>query len=384
MMTTAKTNPSLFVSTSNDKPKLLTISFASDPSASLGAQLLSHDKGLVEDMFNPAYASILRLVDGETIAKKSGVAIGDAIVAVNGEGFRRLAPEYDESQLEHITAAVNGISLHNNNNNNNNENSGNDDEDAKKQKNRVVSENKNNESYNLLLTKIKSIKKAADPKQPLLLSLERYGWDSKVNAWRRFLIARNGDVAAATKMMTAHTTWKHKTFPIDISDQNVQNVIQSKSVCEIDVPKNDLPPTVYVNFAKLQELDSHEGVVKAFIICTETLLARASDPRFPLTCQFIDLSNVRIASGFRVDILKQVYGAFEPNYPETLSKMVMYPVSKMVASTASMMLNFVNENTRKKFIITDNLEKVCQELGWDKKEVDECGGITQFMHRHEK
>jgi len=49
-----------------------------------------------------------------------------------------------------------------------------------------------------------------------------------------------------------------------------------------------------------------------------------------------------------------------------------------------MMLNFVNENTRKKFIITDNLEKVCQELGWDKKEVDECGGITQFMHRHEK
>uniref|UniRef100_A0A7S4RGF6 PDZ domain-containing protein n=2 Tax=Ditylum brightwellii TaxID=49249 RepID=A0A7S4RGF6_9STRA len=383
MMTTAKTNPSLFVSTSNDKPKLLTISFASDPSASLGAQLLSHDKGLVEDMFNPAYASILRLVDGETIAKKSGVAIGDAIVAVNGEGFRRLAPEYDESQLEHITAAVNGISLHNNNNNNN-ENSGNDDEDAKKQKNRVVSENKNNDSYNLLLTKIKSIKKAADPKQPLLLSLERYGWDSKVNAWRRFLIARNGDVAAATKMMTAHTTWKHKTFPIDISDKNVQNVIQSKSVCEIDVPKNDLPPTVYVNFAKLQELDSHEGVVKAFIICTETLLARASDPRFPLTCQFIDLSNVRIASGFRVDILKQVYGAFEPNYPETLSKMVMYPVSKMVASTASMMLNFVNENTRKKFIITDNLEKVCQELGWDKKEVDECGGITQFMHRHEK
>jgi len=48
------------------------------------------------------------------------------------------------------------------------------------------------------------------------------------------------------------------------------------------------------------------------------------------------------------------------------------------------MLSFVNENTRAKFVITDDLQKVCQELGWDKAEVEECGGVTEFMHKHEK
>jgi hypothetical protein len=49
-----------------------------------------------------------------------------------------------------------------------------------------------------------------------------------------------------------------------------------------------------------------------------------------------------------------------------------------------MLLSFVNEQTQKKFVITDNLDIVCQELGWDKAEVEECGGVTEFMHKHEK
>jgi hypothetical protein len=52
--------------------------------------------------------------------------------------------------------------------------------------------------------------------------------------------------------------------------------------------------------------------------------------------------------------------------------------------TSRMLLSFVNEQTQKKFIITDNLDIVCQELGWDKAEVEECGGVTEFMHKHEK
>jgi NAD-dependent SIR2 family protein deacetylase len=49
-----------------------------------------------------------------------------------------------------------------------------------------------------------------------------------------------------------------------------------------------------------------------------------------------------------------------------------------------MLLSFVNEQTQKKFVITDNLDTVCEELGWDKAEVEECGGVTEFMHKHEK
>jgi NAD-dependent SIR2 family protein deacetylase len=52
--------------------------------------------------------------------------------------------------------------------------------------------------------------------------------------------------------------------------------------------------------------------------------------------------------------------------------------------TSKMLLSFVNEQTQKKFVITDNLDTVCEELGWDKAEVEECGGVTEFMHKHEK
>jgi len=54
------------------------------------------------------------------------------------------------------------------------------------------------------------------------------------------------------------------------------------------------------------------------------------------------------------------------------------------ATTAKTMLSFVNEKTQKKFLITNDLDKVCTELGWNKREVEECGGVTDFMNKHEK
>ena len=54
------------------------------------------------------------------------------------------------------------------------------------------------------------------------------------------------------------------------------------------------------------------------------------------------------------------------------------------ATAARTMLSFVNERTQKKFLITSDLDKVCAELGWNKAEIEECGDITAFMHKHEK
>jgi hypothetical protein len=48
------------------------------------------------------------------------------------------------------------------------------------------------------------------------------------------------------------------------------------------------------------------------------------------------------------------------------------------------MLSFVNENTRKKFIITDDLFVVCKELGWNLKEIEHCGSINSYMKKHLK
>mmetsp|Transcript_7433 Transcript_7433/g.15511 ORF Transcript_7433/g.15511 Transcript_7433/m.15511 type:complete len:146 (-) Transcript_7433:132-569(-) len=127
-----------------------------------------------------------------------------------------------------------------------------------------------------------------------------------------------------------------------------------------------------------------DDVTNAFVMFTERMLRKAKDPRHPKTCQFIDLSDVSITSGFRVESLKKIYSVFEPNYPETLYKMVMYPVSTMLGTTARTLLSFVNEKTQSKFLITNSLDQVCSELGWNKDEVDECGGITDFMAKHEE
>jgi hypothetical protein len=56
----------------------------------------------------------------------------------------------------------------------------------------------------------------------------------------------------------------------------------------------------------------------------------------------------------------------------------------MQAKTARTLLSFVNEKTQKKFLITNELEQVCADLGFNKAEVEECGGVCEYMHKHEK
>jgi hypothetical protein len=197
-------------------------------------------------MFSPGFAQVGRLLDGDTVARKCGVKVGDCIVAVNGQGFRRFAPDYEEDELENLSKDT-----HVPNDNN------------------VLHLGKG-EAYGALLTKIKTIKAAGSP--PLVLSLERYGWDAKVNSWPRFLEARDGNVPAAMKMLQDHEQWKADTFPVDLTRDGVQEVLRLKAVAEIDIEhSNNIPPTVYVNFSKLQTVESisPDDVCKAFIIFTE-------------------------------------------------------------------------------------------------------------------
>ena len=47
------------------------------------------------------------------------------------------------------------------------------------------------------------------------------------------------------------------------------------------------------------------------------------------------------------------------------------------------MLSFINAKTRQKFVITGDMEKACEALGWKPEQVQEAGGMTEFMHSHE-
>lgn len=426
-MTTNNPSP-IFEGHSSERPSLLTISFASDPTASLGVQLASHDNGLTNEMFLPGYASVGGVPDDaagleQTLANKFGVKVGDYIVAVNGEGYRRFPPDFKAEELEDLSAVdtdlinLNSLDLSeegqdgdkedgaaNTNDDvkdDNNESSLIDDDYSYKPNNlqdekcflqgRVIHPNPNNhgEVYDQLLSKIRSIKSARDPNNPLILSFERYMWDSRVHSWSRFLSARKGNVPEAMTMIQGHERWRNDFFPIDLTDTNLQRVLRAHAVSEVDIGEEDKAAVVYIDFSKLQQMvgtdeNSLLNVVQAFVIYTETLLSRSPDPRSPKTSQFIDLTGVNLKQGFRVNLLKKLYRTFEPNYPETLERMVLYPVPKALVSVVNAMLGFVNEHTRKKFVITDDLFVVCKELGWNLKEIEVCGGVRSYMKKHLK
>jgi hypothetical protein len=111
------------------------------------------------------------------------------------------------------------------------------------------------------------------------------------------------------QMQQAHEAWRAATFPIDLTGTELQSILKLRAISEID---SGTFPTVYVNYAKLQSLENEqtpESVVAAFVISTEIVLGNCSDPRNPKSCQLIDLTGVGISTGFRVDILKKVGGA---------------------------------------------------------------------------
>ena len=308
----------IFESTSkNDAAQLIHVSFAQDPTASLGVQLVNCDTAEreTESMFLPGFAVVGRLLEGDSLARQSGVRVGDVLVAVNGTGFRRFAPDLDgyESLTPEVVVTLDHAV--------------------------ASSADGEHQAYHNLLAKLKAVK-AAQGDPPLILTLERHGWDSPAMAWSRFLTARTGQVPAAMQMQQLHQAWRTAKFPIQLDSPGLQQILQCKAVSEIDLVDPTRPPTVYVEYAKLLELQSAgqitpEDVVQAFVIFTERLLAQAPDPRHPSTCQFIDLSGVSVTSGFRVETLKQIYNTFEPNYPETLYKMVIYPVSSIMVSAAA-------------------------------------------------
>lgn len=301
-------------------------------------------------MFAPGFASVATIIadsEVETLAQKAGVKVGDYIVAINGEGFRRFPADFKEEELKDVTEGVDLITfadddVHNDRNDSNSKEESEEEKQEKQAlKDRVITSKKNGESYDALLQKIRSVKSSS---VPLLVSMERYSWDSRVHSWSRFLSARNGNVPQAMTMIQAHERWRNEYFPIDLTSPGLQSVLKAHAVSEIDVAhmnESEVSAAVYIDFAKLQSLRSvdveeHDAltadVIKAFVVYTETLLARAADPRRPKTCQFVDLTGVSLKAGVHAKLLKRLYRTFEPNYPETLEKMVMYPVSKLMVS----------------------------------------------------
>jgi CRAL/TRIO domain len=319
----------LFEGTSRDEGRFFHIQVHSDQN--LGVKLVNCDiPGDPSLQFYPGYALVGGFTDDDNGGGNSSsiyrnvLQKGDIMIAVNGHGFRRFAyrsdsevpldnsstkdptmlttlPEDAHLELDHAVIASDGT------------------------------------AYQQFMEKFKAVKMAGgDP--PLILTVIRYDWNSQCFAWRRFLAARDDNVPAALQLYQAHVTWRHETFPMDISTPGVQTIFDQKAVAQID---SGHVRAVYVNYGSLLQLES-AGMIStmdirnAFVLVTEKLLGAVTgpedDPRYPSVTHLIDVSGVSsyTASAFRTDILKDIYTTFEPNYPETLHKMILYPISSMV------------------------------------------------------
>ena len=110
-MTKSPNQSPIFEGLSLEEPSILSVSFKSDPSASLGVKLSNHDNGLTNEMFLPGYASVGGMLPGKTLAKTCGVQSGDYIVAVNGVGYRRFPPDFNDDELKDVTEGLDLINL---------------------------------------------------------------------------------------------------------------------------------------------------------------------------------------------------------------------------------------------------------------------------------
>lgn len=342
----------------------------------------------------PCYAFINDVVKGSQ-GDKGGVKVGDGVIAISGVEFSRKAPALTFSAPS-PTKTPGGLTTIVSEGNLADSNSSSEGSDFVHVPNAGVNTGTNTSnsqelghvdesSYEDLMVAIKS----HDRKEsPLVITFQRYHWSSDELAWSRFLTARDFDLDSSKAMIKQQQLWRKENLPVDRLDPGIVRVLNSGGVGSvlhppalITSPDNDdtsTPnPFLYVNLASIQSLNAEmlaEGnengsdlIVKAFVSLTEECLDASPNPSAPKVSQLIDLGSIGL--NFSPSILKQVYQVFESNYPETLNHFIIYPVNRFVAAGIYGVLSFINEKTRKKFIVTDRIEVVCEHLGLREDEV---------------
>ena len=171
-----------------------------------------------------------------------------------------------------------------------------------------------------------------------------------------------------SQMMVANEQWRAATLPIDVSGAEIQRVLKSGGVGAVKGAGGS-SPFLYVNLSEVQEL------VKQF---AEGAMVSSEDPRLAKVSQIIDLGGMGL--NLNTAILKRVYKVFEANYPECLDKFILFPVGRFMATAAYGLLSFVNEKTRAKFVLTNDLDVVCAELGLDRAELGDTA-LHEFVKK---
>jgi hypothetical protein len=161
---------------------------------------------------------------------------------------------------------------------------------------------------------------------------------------RRFLVARKWDVDKALDMWRKCNQWRAGFFPLPATTKQ-----QYFTRCGND--KNNNPCLLWWG-SKYGDPKAHGGIANTLVRVVEVLEQALSsiDPnsqskRFTIIL-FIDQGSV-----FDAGLIKQVCGVLMNNYPERLSKAVIFPGTKLATSLWSICRTFLDSATREKVVV---------------------------------
>eukprot|EP01041_Mallomonas_annulata_P004387 gene4387-8735_t len=182
-----------------------------------------------------------------------------------------------------------------------------------------------------------------------------------INDLERFLIARKGNVSHAADMYSKCSLWRSKHFPVTRS--MVENAFRCNCMFVHGVARNGTPVLLFRNATYDKSKASSQEFVLAAAYCMNMALSRA--PRTKVTVLIHTAASPGCVNGpADTAFIKAFITVMADNFPESLSKMIIYPFPWMAHVIWSMVKVFIDAKTRSKvqLISGSSREIICREL----------------------
>mmetsp|Transcript_31723 Transcript_31723/g.98946 ORF Transcript_31723/g.98946 Transcript_31723/m.98946 type:complete len:382 (-) Transcript_31723:17-1162(-) len=172
---------------------------------------------------------------------------------------------------------------------------------------------------------------------------------------RRFLAARDFDLAKAEAMVRAHVVWRNQTFPV-ARDATIDMLLATKRVGEILAWNSENEPVVLFDCSWGNMLSggvSASQFFDAYLVFVEEILTEMQS-RKSLRWNWLSIGGPP-----PTDLARQLSAIFEANYPELLHVAVIAPIPHRIKRIINTFLWFLPEKTKSKFAIASGSQEMC-------------------------
>jgi len=171
---------------------------------------------------------------------------------------------------------------------------------------------------------------------------------------RRFIVARNGDTAAASEMIEAHMRWRAAALPVRLTAAVIAELKKGKiETYGKDINGNPLITVRSSRFdPKERDIDTATAAAIYLIEC-----ALANQPKDVKATVFYDRQDFSFRKNWDLEFIKAIIGTLSNNYPERLHAVYVYPASAILGGLFAIVKPFLNPRSRAKVrIVTSDKE----------------------------